>query len=73
MVLIGSHLLIFWYFPLNANYALYENPVCDPKTSKNYGCKSFEANGYLRIFYILYCIYLYYSAMQISSGLPIYR
>lgn len=60
LVLIGVHLVIFWYFPLNANYALYESPVCTKDAI--YGCKSFSENIYLRIFYIIYCYYLLNSA-----------
>lgn len=28
-LLIFYHVLVFWYFPLNSNFAIYGTPTCD--------------------------------------------
>ena len=68
-----SHLFIFWYIPINGNYALYGQPNCDEEAEKYYGCKNFHQNGYLRVFYLFIIMYLCVSAMQLSYGFPIYK
>lgn len=60
--------MVFWYYPIKGNYSLYETPSC-PENAP-YGCKDFHNNGYLVVFYLFYCLYFYYSALQIRYGLP---
>jgi len=73
IILVVSHLFIFWYIPINGNYTLYGQPNCDLEASKYYGCKNFHENMYLRIFYLFVIIYLCVSALQLSYGFPIYK
>ncbi|OMJ88807.1 hypothetical protein SteCoe_9194 [Stentor coeruleus] len=63
-LLIGVHFAIFWYFPGSSNKIYCSN-------SKNEAsCNDFTTNIFLRIFYILYVLYLIFEAQQISFGLP---
>ncbi|OMJ84229.1 hypothetical protein SteCoe_14717 [Stentor coeruleus] len=64
ILLIGVHLVIFWYFPGNSNKVYCENP----KRQKT--CNDFSNNMFLKIFYVLYVLYLTIQAQQIRFGLP---
>ena len=66
--LIFVHAMIFWYYPISGNISLYETAECPPEAP--YGCRSFAENSSLIKFYFLYCIYFYYSSLQIRYGLP---
>lgn len=63
VLLVVSHLFVFWYLPIHGNYLLYGRPQCDPVQEKYYSCKNFQKNGYLRFFYLLICLYLTLSAL----------
>lgn len=73
VLLVASHLFVFWYVPLHGNYVLYDQPQCDLSQEKRYGCKDFRRNGYLRVFYLLLCLYLALSALQLRYGFPIMK
>lgn len=63
-LLIGVHFAIFWYFPGSSNKVYCSN-------SKNEtSCNDFTTNMFLRIFYVLYVLYLIFEAQQIRFGLP---
>ena len=38
---------------------------------EKYPCKNFNSNGYLRILYLIYLLYLWASANQIRKGFPL--
>ena len=40
---------------------------------KDYGCKNFQKNTYLQIFYALLCVYFVLSSLQIRYGFPIFK
>ncbi|OMJ82306.1 hypothetical protein SteCoe_17020 [Stentor coeruleus] len=63
-LLIGVHFVIFWYFPGSSNKV-----YCSSSKNET-SCNDFTTNIFLRIFYILYVLYLIFEAQQISFGLP---
>jgi len=67
------HFYIFWFVPITGNISLYGSPNCNEEKQKYYGCKDFHRNPYLKVFYLVLCIYLFLSAMQIKFGLPIMK
>ena len=69
--LIAVHAYVFWYLPLHSNLVLYGTPVCS--YDQIYGCKDFQDNRGLQGFYFLFLLYFYFSALQISRGLPSFR
>lgn len=73
ILLIVSHVLIFWYWPIAGNFKLYHQPQCDLELKQYYGCRNFQDNGYLRVFYILVCLYFMLSALQMRYGYSIYK
>lgn len=72
-ILIFSHILVFWYLPIKGNMTLYQTPICNEEKFKYYGCRNFHKNVYLRVYYILFLIYLVISAAQIRKGFPIVK
>jgi len=72
IVVVFYHLLIFWFFPLYSNVALFGQPGCIEGTHEYnaYGCYSFKSNNYLLVLYLIVCYYFTYSAYQIRLGLP---
>lgn len=63
------HILVFWYFPLNANSQKNPNLYCrEPYNTAN--CNNFQINGALQVFYLLYLLYFVTSALQIKYGSP---
>lgn len=73
LILITSHLFIFWFLPIHGNWVLYGQPQCNMELEKYYGCKNFHQNIYLRIFYILIVLYLTISSLQLAYGFPIFK
>ncbi len=75
VLLIIYHFLVFWFFPLVSNEAIYGTPYCDSGSSMydKYGCYSFKQNGYVIFFYLLFCYYFMLSALQIRHGYPDWR
>ena len=73
ILLVGSHILVFWYIPITGNMQLYGQPQCDQQLKEKYGCKNFHDNTYLQVFYILLCIYFSLSAHQLKYGFTIMR
>jgi len=69
------HFEIFWYIPVQGNLQLYLEPYCDPadRARYRYGCKNFESNFCLGVFYTLICIYLILSSNQLRWGMPLFR
>jgi hypothetical protein len=61
-ILVFSHFLIFWYLPITGNITLYNTPLCDMEKYQYYGCRNFHKNVFLRVYYILFLVYLYISA-----------
>ena len=67
-----SHILIFFYFPIVGNKNILNNVYCkypvniDNMDAKIVDCNEFTFNGYLIFFYILYVLYLIFSAIQIK-------
>jgi hypothetical protein len=73
IILIGSHIFVFWYIPISGNFLLYGSPECDEKLQDKYGCKNFHSNPLLRILYIIISIYLMLSALQMKYGFTIMK
>lgn len=65
------HVLVFWYIPINGNMILFGQAECPGDDVKN--CRNFKANFFLRGFYLIVCVYLYLSALQIRVGFPILK
>lgn len=65
VLLILYHVVVFWFFPLSSNDAIYGTPYCDTTSSQysKYGCLSFKQNTYLIIFYLIFCYYFMLSAL----------
>lgn len=72
-ILISSHLFVFWYIPITGNMQLYGNTECDPEQKEQYGCKDFHDNHSLRTFYIIICIVLMLSSLQLKYGFTIMK
>ncbi len=66
-IIIFCHLLIFFWFPFRGNYINLNTITCT-KTDEDDNCNSFSNNSYLILCYILYCIYLFFSGLQIRDG-----
>lgn len=73
IILIGSHIFVFWYIPISGNTLLYGVPQCESELEEKYGCKNFHKNIPLRIFYIIISIYLMLSALQMKYGFTIMK
>jgi len=73
VILVAVHVFCFWYLPITGNIKLYNSPLCDEHAEQFYGCKNFQKNGYLKVFYGILCVYLLLSALQIRRGLPIHK
>ena len=69
-ILVFSHLLIFFWFPFRGNFINSNTIACDIKDSDN-NCNNFSNNSYLILCYILYCIYLFFSGLQIKKDIMI--
>ena len=70
-MLVIIHIIVFWYFPIKANKDLQVTPFCqfkDPETGNS--CNEVFMNWTLIIFYLMYCAYFTFSALQIRYGLP---
>lgn len=63
------HFVVFWYLPSKSNNASQGHYYCEAD-SKNIKCNEVKDNWSLIIFYLLYCLYFYYSALQIRYGYP---
>ena len=72
-IMVVAHIFIFWFIPIHGNLKLYGRSTCDVKQQEYYGCKNFHLNPFLIGFYIIVCIYLFLSALQIRYGFPIYK
>lgn len=70
-ILIAGHIYIFWYIPITGNMTLYETAECNYSRIANFGCRNFHENPALRVFYVLICMYLILSSLQLSYGFPI--
>lgn len=70
-MLVGGHIYIFWYIPIKTNIQLHNSALCD--RSNKYGCSNFHDNGYLRGLYMLLIVYLIFSSIQLSQGMPLKR
>jgi len=61
-ILFFSHILVFWYLPIIGNMTLYGSPLCNEEKYQYYGCRNFHKNVFLRVYYLLFLIYLWISA-----------
>jgi hypothetical protein len=76
MLLISYHLVIFWLFPIASNDAIYGQARCNrnnESTFRKYGCYDFKSNYSLIIFYMIFCVYFWLSALQIRDGYPDFK
>mmetsp|Transcript_21579 Transcript_21579/g.33230 ORF Transcript_21579/g.33230 Transcript_21579/m.33230 type:complete len:306 (-) Transcript_21579:1125-2042(-) len=73
MILVCGHIYIFWFIPINGNYALYGQPQCNYAKKDFYGCMNFHENPYLRILYVFILFYLILSSLQLAYGFPIMK
>jgi hypothetical protein len=64
-ITILSHLFIFFYLPMMGNYNLQNSITCEIISS----CNDFKYNLYIKLFYLIYSIYLFFSALQIHYGI----
>lgn len=73
ILLIGVHLLVFWYYPLQGNFDKNnQNLYCeDPRDSEK--CNNFQINLALQMFYILFLAYFIFAGVQQREGLPKFR
>lgn len=62
-----SHIFIFFYLPMMGNYNLQNSITCEI-TGKS-SCNDFEFNFYIKFFYLIYSLYLFFSALQIHYGI----
>jgi len=73
IILISSHIFVFWYIPITGNQLLYGTPECNKELESKYGCKNFHSNPLLRTMYIIIAIYLTLSALQMKYGFTIQK
>ena len=64
------HLSVFWYLPSKSNNASQGNFYCNTQDQAKVKCNEVSDNMFLISFYLLYCLYFYYSAEQIRYGYP---
>ena len=62
-----THLLIFFWFPFRGNYIHGSTILCENSDEDN-KCNNFTDNNYLILCYLLYCVYLFFSGLQIREG-----
>jgi hypothetical protein len=62
---IFSHLLIFFYFPIQGNSNLGIGIYCEEGSKV---CNDFTSNRYIIFFYIIYLFYLFLSGLQVKFG-----
>lgn len=73
VLIILIHNLVFWGFPMKANYNLNdEEYYCEDMYDSTH-CNNYQLNWALQIFYILYILYFYINAKQIRVGMPLFR
>jgi hypothetical protein len=73
VLLVAVHVFCFWFIPITGNQKLYGSPECNLAQQKYYGCKNFHANTALKAFYLIACLYLLLSALQLRHGFPIQK
>lgn len=74
MILVLVHFLAFYYLPSTVSMCkispqIYNNNIVN-YGEDGYTCNTFDSNGYIQFFYLLWCIYFALSAYQIKVGLP---
>ena len=69
-LLLLVHAIVFWAFPISANIDLMATPFCQFKDEAGNQCNEVFMNWSLVTFYLLYCVYFFFSALQIRYGLP---
>lgn len=72
-LLVAIHVFVFWFIPIQGNIKLYGSAECNLKQEKFYGCKNFRRNTLLQHFYMILCVYLLFSSLQLRRGFPIYK
>ena len=70
ILLILIHIIVFWYFPITANLGSMSTSFCQFKEETDSDCNEVFQNWTLVVFYLLYCGYFLFSALQIRYGLP---
>jgi hypothetical protein len=71
ILLIFVHGLVFWFFPIHGNEKLQNQAYCVKDADKlGIKCNEFGGNWALIVFYILYALYFWVSALQIKYGVP---
>jgi hypothetical protein len=73
IIILFSHVIIFWFLPIQGNMNLSNNAYCTQQTSSNNLCNDFGYNGYIVFCYLLYIVYMGFSAMQIKYNLNYFR
>jgi hypothetical protein len=66
IIICFSHVTIFWFLPIQGNLNISNIHYCTDRKSNNNLCNDFEYNGYIVFCYLLYIIYLAFSAIQIK-------
>ena len=66
IIIIFSHILIFWFLPIQGNKNINNSSYCAAIVSANIPCNDFQYNGYIIFFYLIYMLYLIFSAIQIK-------
>jgi hypothetical protein len=69
-LVIFIHFVVFWYLPSKSNNASQGHFYCESDGATNIKCNEVKDNWFLIVFYLLYCLYFYYSALQIRFGYP---
>lgn len=68
-IMVSTHILIFFYLPMQGNYNLNFEIYCDNNKYPSLICNNFRDNPRLIIFYLLHTLYYIYSCLQIKYGL----
>ncbi|MCQ2816539.1 MAG: hypothetical protein MJ252_04645, partial [archaeon] len=71
IIVIMSHFVLFFYLPMKGNQLAYNQIYCPDKDSEENPlkyCNDFTKKWHLRVSYILYIIYLFFSCQQIKNG-----
>lgn len=70
MQLLLIHGMLFWYFPNDAGVRINGNPECTKEEIELDQCNEVPCNFALLIFYALYALYFWLSALQIREAWP---
>lgn len=69
VLVIFVNFYVFWFLPIIGNYNLHNSSLCDRGLNRTSQCNEFSENIFLKFFYFFYCIYFFFSGLQIKYSM----